>query len=168
MDLLLSLLLIPFAMPLALGFVNMCCCVSGIVCGSCPDNALANVQCTFSGVANASCSGCTNINQTYTLPFLSGGAGGCQYFLIGQTIGTECLFCGANCDGFQITIASSGGTGRVTVISITRTAVTYELNTGPILGSGDTCQQTFTGNLANGPDTSFCDWSAATAVIAMV
>ena len=65
MDLLLSLLLIPFAVPLALGFVTMCCCAGG--CTTYCSGSTDSMQVTVSNVVNGTCTGCAFYNSTFTL-----------------------------------------------------------------------------------------------------
>ena len=73
MDLLLSLLLIPFAVPLALGFVTMCCC--GATCDKCSGTPPAQYQIVFATITNSSCTDCGECNGTWTVDGPIGGVG---------------------------------------------------------------------------------------------
>lgn len=69
MDFLLTLLLLPFAVPLALGFVTMCCCgtpsSSGctIVCNA--GTKPVNITVVMTGIVNKDCANCATFNQTW-------------------------------------------------------------------------------------------------------
>jgi hypothetical protein len=65
MDLLLSLLLMPFALPLVLGFVSMCCCTASISCSGCSSGtAGTKFQLDITGVTNRSCTNCSSVFNT--------------------------------------------------------------------------------------------------------
>jgi hypothetical protein len=76
MDLLLSLLLMPFALPLALGFVSMCCCTASINCSGCTSGTSGTkFQLDITGVTNRSCTLCSSVFNT-TIIF--NRVGGCS------------------------------------------------------------------------------------------
>lgn len=67
MEWLAALLLIPFAVPTVLGFVNMCCC--GAECSVCnPTTVPAQYQLDLSGAIDTSgCSNCSTMDGTYVV-----------------------------------------------------------------------------------------------------
>jgi hypothetical protein len=132
MDFLLSLLLIPFALPLALGFVSMCCCSTQatVECTHCngdlgPEEFIVELS-GFGGSGDC----CAEVDGTYTAAFTGIQLGSCRWFY-GAT------FAGCAKD-WTITILISGSTLTLTV------------NVEPGFGSSDFTSQFTYSDFVNG------------------
>ena len=106
MDLLLSLLLIPFAVPLALGFVSMCCCAGG--CTRCTSSP-ATFQADITGVTDSgTCTNCTWANATWIIDY-DGESSFCDWR---DDTGTQNCNCGLTTTGNGVSIQQSESGGN--------------------------------------------------------
>jgi hypothetical protein len=104
-DWLSCLLLLP-CLPLALGFINMCCC--GVVCDKCSASP-EQMQVTLSGVTSgAFCMDCEDCDGTWTVDGPTGGAGAASCFW--QYTDEGVTFCGNT--GMRIQVEQALVSGR--------------------------------------------------------
>jgi hypothetical protein len=102
MDILLTLLLLPFVVPMALGFVTMCCCTAGGVCTGCCSAQNATVTIIVSGITNGSCLTCNDYNITWIVPW---GSNKC----VGGGVQDKSCASGGFNDTWSIGLSNCGG-----------------------------------------------------------
>lgn len=147
MDFLLTLLLLPFALPMVLGFVSMCCCGGTGDCTACdPQTITTSLQVTVSGVVDGGgCTGCSAADGVWILANnascgCSGTSHGCRWCVWDSSAGN--IVCGACVGGLGFC-----GTGYHALQEFTGSS--YRLSvTGSLscCGSSGTCVNTNNSN----------------------